>query len=1044
MLVIVVRRFALSVLLVLSSAVAGIGLAPAGQAATVGLTDPQTGRIVSDNPSGITPNILNGSTYSIVQVGNMVIVGGSFTQVQNANSSTTLTRNHVFAFDATSGLISTSFNPGANGTVYKVQQTGDGNTVFLGGNFSTAAGGSNRNLVKVNVSNGQKVTSFAPPTVDGQVRDLEVVGNRLFVAGKFTHLGSRAQKALGSLNATTGAYDPYFTGVMAGWHRDHEDHPGDITNVLAISTNVQNTELTAVGNFTSVNGQARSQIASFDITGGPSYALSPWYTNLFTQACQSNFETYVTDVEYSPNGNFFVVSTAGAFGGSTGSNAGTSGCDVVARFETGGTTGPTPAVWTMYSGGDSTWTVEVTDNVVYVGGHQKFQNNPSGSNVANGGAVARPGIAALNAVTGIPYSWNPTRTRGVGVQDMLATPQGLYVGSDTERIGAYEYHARIALMPLAGGDTLPPMVNTTLPGTVYNVPTGSSTLSRRSFDGITTPGSATSGPTGGPAWGSTVGAFMVNGVLYTGASNGEVTKRTFNGSSYGSPSAVDTADAEVFQATWHDTDVRSLTSLFYYDGLMYFTRSGQNTLFRRGFEPESDIVGQQRFSSGAVSGIPFTSIRGAFVANNFFYYATSSGLFRTPWGGRAPVAGTPTQISSSSAFASRVMFIYQASGQQSNQAPIPDADVTCTGLTCEFDSTDSVDPDGDIESVLWQFGDTATSTEETTSHTYATSGPRTVTLTVTDDDGSSASTTRSIDPQGPPVDTPPTANIASANCTLLACTFSSTGSGDSQGPVTYLWDFGDDGDLDTSTEANPSYIYGSAGPKTVTLTVKDTADQVATDTENINPSDTASPVTFVGKTHTNGNRTGSSHAVAVPAGTTVGDTMVLFFAANTTNPTYTYPAGWTPVANPISGSGVVGRAFTKVATAADIGSTVRVTSSAYAKSDMALAVYHGATGVAASSGALLTNTSASHTSPTVNAPLGSKWLVTYWADKTSSTSAWTTVPPTFRSSAFGTSGGHMSGLLVDSEADVSGRTGGLTATANSSTNVALSFSVVLQ
>ena len=415
-----------------------------------------------------------------------------------------------------------------------------------------------------------------------------------------------------------------------------------------------------------------------------------------------------------------------------------------------------------------------------------------------------------------------------------------------------------------------------------------------------------------------------------------MTRRTFNGSSYGSPSAVDTADAEVFQATWHDTDVRSLTSLFYYDGLMYFTRSGQNTLFRRGFEPESDIVGQQRFSSGAVSGIPFTSIRGAFVANNFFYYATSSGLFRTPWGGRAPVAGTPTQISSSSAFASRVMFIYQASGQQSNQAPIPDADVTCTGLTCEFDSTDSVDPDGDIESVLWQFGDTATSTEETTSHTYATSGPRTVTLTVTDDDGSSASTTRSIDPQGPPVDTPPTANIASANCTLLACTFSSTGSGDSQGPVTYLWDFGDDGDLDTSTEANPSYIYGSAGPKTVTLTVKDTADQVATDTENINPSDTASPVTFVGKTHTNGNRTGSSHAVAVPAGTTVGDTMVLFFAANTTNPTYTYPAGWTPVANPINGSGVVGRAFTKVATAADIGSTVRVTSSAYAKSDMAV------------------------------------------------------------------------------------------------------------
>ena len=62
--------------------------------------------------------------------------------------------------------------------------------------------------------------------------------------------------------------------------------------------------------------------------------------------------------------------------------------------------------------------------------------------------------------------------------------------------------------------------------------------------------------------------------------------------------------------------------------------------------------------------------------------------------------------------------------------------------------------------------------------------------------------------------------------------------------------------------------------------------------------------------------------MVVPAGTEAGDTMVLFFSANTTTPTYTYPAGWTAVATPLNGSGIVGRAFVKVATAADPGSTV--------------------------------------------------------------------------------------------------------------------------
>lgn len=69
---------------------------------------------------------------------------------------------------------------------------------------------------------------------------------------------------------------------------------------------------------------------------------------------------------------------------------------------------------------------------------------------------------------------------------------------------------------------------------------------------------------------------------------------------------------------------------------------------------------------------------------------------------------------------------------------------------------------------------------------------------------------------------PPIA-AASASTTVgpapLTVNFSSAGSSDPEGvPLTYLWDFGDG---TTSTDANPSHVYTSAGPYPVFLTVSD-------------------------------------------------------------------------------------------------------------------------------------------------------------------------------------------------------------------------------
>ena len=143
-----------------------------------------------------------------------------------------------------------------------------------------------------------------------------------------------------------------------------------------------------------------------------------------------------------------------------------------------------------------------------------------------------------------------------------------------------------------------------------------------------------------------------------------------------------------------------------------------------------------------------------------------------------------------------------------------------------------------------------------------------------------------------------------------------------------------------------------------------------------------------------------------------------------------------------NGTGTTGKVFSKTATAADLGSTVTVTSknadgtTYYVRSDTTLASYRGVGSPATSAAAITAQNVANpvHQTPTVNAANRTNWLVSFWTDKSSATTGWTgPANQTQRSEGNATGSSHMSSLLTDSNARVnSGVQGGLNATADSS------------
>ncbi|MGK5554809.1 hypothetical protein ACSNOI_24650 [Actinomadura kijaniata] len=396
--------------------------------------DIQQPAVVTANPANHTPHVLDGTVRAITVVGNKVVVGGNFTKVREAGSGRpTLARSNIFAFDKTTGKIDTAFAPKLNSTVYALQP-GDAGTVYAAGGFWEVGGAHVGGLVRLALPTGQVVRTFKPNVGGGVVYDMKRHQNKIYIGGMFTKVRGAAKPVLARVDATSGALDANFKITPSA------PRAGSL-KVYKMALNPQGTRLLINGTFTKVNGLRRVQIAMID-TGAATARPTTWATERYAAECNLKaFHTYMRGMDFSPDGSYFVVVTTGGPYGNT------TLCDTAARWETNRTGGGQRPTWVNWTGGDTLLSTSVTGAAVYVGGHQRWHNNPLGHDSAGPGAVSRPGIAALHPTTGKALSWNPTRTRGHGVEALVATKDGLFVGSDTDELGR-EYHGKLGFFPL--------------------------------------------------------------------------------------------------------------------------------------------------------------------------------------------------------------------------------------------------------------------------------------------------------------------------------------------------------------------------------------------------------------------------------------------------------------------------------------------------------------------------------------------------------------------------------------------------------------------
>jgi hypothetical protein len=342
-----------------------------------------TGSVNSWNPPG--PDQSFETYYSVAISGTTIYVGGYFGTAIGGSDIGGNVRTGLVAFDLTTGAV-TSWAPTVDGTIFKILISGT-NVYLAGEYFSLVNATTRRGLAAVSLTTG--ATQAWNPVVTEQVKYMYDNGTTVIVGGKFSSVAGTVRLNLAEVNLTTGA--------VTAWNPKTS---GRVNTLFVDASNVY-----VGGEFTSVGGTTRYGLAKIDTSGN----LLAWNPATSTDSVRYS-AMYRAMVYYSGRiivGGFQTSIIAGATRNSMASIDSSSGA--VQAFN-------------PISGYSSVTGLAVDGSILYVGGYFTSFAGQAKSNFA-AYDFSLPGIA----------SFSPDSNGSVS--DMEIVGSNIYVAGGFDSIG---------------------------------------------------------------------------------------------------------------------------------------------------------------------------------------------------------------------------------------------------------------------------------------------------------------------------------------------------------------------------------------------------------------------------------------------------------------------------------------------------------------------------------------------------------------------------------------------------------------------------------